>query len=511
MIFTSLRVQNFQSIVDSGELKLGQINLLIGRNNTGKSALLRAVYMIQEGSSRSTDNIRLGPDAAQVSLAFDRLPSNMYGGHELGAVTRDSFKGGGVISLAYNRHNAFEINLIPADGSEGGEVTQWTSREPYNLIYPSLARRQPQHYQQQPTLESATTVYPQDSNLVSRVAAFATAQIPEAERFRTLCKEVIGFTVDVLLGHQQNQNQQLGIQVNRFESIPLEAMGAGVSSVLGLLVSLCDAKNKLFLIEEPENDLHPHALKALLDAIITASKDNQFIITTHNSIVLTRLGATPGTVVLETSRDNVRIPSSTYRVVSSSEERLEVLRQLGYGFADFYLGEGWLIFEESSAERIIRDWLIPWFVPKLGRLKTVAASGTSRVSALVQALAEMLIFSHLEQMYKYRAWVLVDGDESGKQVVEKLRAKYASWPGENFSSWSKEEFESYYPERFQGQVATIKLTSDAARRRELKNNLLQEVIDWIIQEPQAARQEFEKSAADVIERLTKISECIGAS
>src|ERR1035441_8355803 len=88
--------------------------------------------------------------------------------------------------------------------------------------------------------------------------------------------------------------------------------------------------------------------------------------------------------------------------------------------------------ETTQLDPSDRDWLIPWFVPKLGRLKTVAASGTSRVSALVQALAEMLIFSHLEQMYKYRAWVLVDGDESGKQVVEKLRAKYASWPGENF-------------------------------------------------------------------------------
>jgi predicted ATP-dependent endonuclease of OLD family len=276
-------------------------------------------------------------------------------------------------------------------------------------------------------------------------------------------------------------------------------------------VSLCDAKDKLFLIEEPENDLHPQALKALLDAIIAASEDNQFIITTHNSIVLTRLGAIHGTRVIETSSSDARIPSSNYRDISTSEERLEALRQIGYGYADFYLGEGWLIFEESSAERIIRDWLIPWFAPRLRSLRTVAAGGTSRVTALAQSLAEMLVFAHLEEMYRYRAWVLVDGDESGKQVVEKLRAMYATWPPDNFSCWQEKEFESYYPERFQDKVALIKATSDSARRREMKRNLLHEVLAWIAEDPETARQEFETSAADVIDRLTRISERVGAA
>jgi len=511
MIFTTLQVLNFQSIADSGELKLGPINVLIGRNNTGKSALLRAVYLIQEGSSRSVDNIRLGTGASQVLLGFaDGLPAELYAGAELGTLSKNSYADGFIV-VAHDRLNEFQMYVTREIGAAGQEVAQWSSREPFNLIYPCLARRQPQYYQQQPTTESATTVYPQDSNLVSRVAAFATAQIPEAERFRSLCKEVLGFTVDVLLGSQGNPNQQLGIQVSRYTSIPLEAMGAGVSSVLGLLLSLCDAKNKLFLIEEPENDLHPQALKALLDAIILASEDNQFLITTHNSTVLTRLGAAQGTVVLSTSSDDLRIPSSTYYAISSAQGRLEALRGLGYSYADFYLGEGWLIFEESSAERIIREWLIPWFVPELGALRTVAASGTSRVTALTQSIAEMLVFAHLEEMYKYRAWVLVDGDDSGQRVVEALRTQYSSWPEDNFSCWDQNEFESYYPERFQEKAATIRSTSDKAQRRQMKRELLQEVIDWTIEDPQIARQEFETSAASVIDKLRKIGAQVESS
>jgi predicted ATPase len=506
MLFSRLRVQNFQSISDSGDLDLGPITLLVGRNNTGKSALLRAVYMLQEGAPYRSEDIRLGADETKMKLSFDRFPPNALPGFgETVPATADYYPRGGLLELTANRRNELSISLISTDSSETKKIHRWSSKEPFNLIYPSLARRHQQYYQEQPTLESASTVHAQDSNLVARVAALSTAQIPEAEKFRNLCQNVLGFTVDVLLGQAQNQSQKLGIQVTRFTSVPLESMGAGVSSVLSLLVSLCDAKDKLFLIEEPENDLHPQALKSLLDAIVTASNSNQFLITTHNSVVLTRLGSAETTIVLQTTSDNLRLPTSTYSLVSSPDERLDILRRLGYELADFYLGAGWLIFEESSAERIIREWFIPWFAPALGNLHTVAAKGASRVTALAQALGEMLIFAHLEPVYMYRAWILVDGDDAGKQVVERLRATFDGWPPENFSHWDEPEFESYYPDQFKERVAEIRSTADKRQRQEMKKALLHDVLGWISEDPEAARSEFEKSAADVISHLTRIA------
>jgi predicted ATPase len=508
MIFINLSVVNFQSISDSGSIGLGPITVVVGRNNTGKSALLRAVYMIQDGSPHRLTDIRLGESAANVTLGFTELPPNVITREDDGEiypVEAKYYDKGGQLNLAYNRNN--ELSLwITSDNKGSTDILRWPSREPRNLIFPSLARRHQQYYQQQPTVESASTVYPQDSNLVARVAALATAQIPAAINFRNLCREVLGFTVDVLLGQQQNQNQQLGVQVDRYNSVPLESMGAGVSGVLGLLVSLCDAKGKFFLIEEPENDLHPQALKALLDAIVAASEDNQFLITTHSSVVLTKLGAVPETIVLRTSSDSLRLPTSTYSTVSTTEERLEALRWLGYDLADFYLYAGWIIFEESSAERLIREWLIPWFAPSLSKLHTVGARGASRVTALAQSLGEMLVFAHLEPAYKHRAWVLVDGDEVGKEVVGNLRRMFPGWPAENFSHFAEENFESYYPARFGDQVALIKTINDKTAKRAKKGSLLYDVLEWIQQNPDTARQEFEVSAADVISHLTRIAE-----
>jgi len=63
-------------------------------------------------------------------------------------------------------------------------------------------------------------------------------------------------------------------------------MGEGLANIVALLSELAVNSGKLFLIEMPENDLHPQALKALLDLILESSKRNQFIISTHSNIVV---------------------------------------------------------------------------------------------------------------------------------------------------------------------------------------------------------------------------------
>src|SRR5436190_24170739 len=89
------------------------------------------------------------------------------------------------------------------------------------------------------------------------------------------------------------------------------------------------------------------------------------------------------------------------------------------------LTKTWLFFEESSAERIVRDFLIPWFTPKLrGRIKTVAAQGTSDVEPRFKDFNRLFVFLHLEEVYKNCAWVIVDGESSGQNVIRELKEQY---------------------------------------------------------------------------------------
>jgi predicted ATP-dependent endonuclease of OLD family len=373
--------------------------------------------------------------------------------------------------------------------------------EPHNLFFPVFSGRRQAYYREQASATNANNISPQDSFLVSRVMPLTGSQIPEAIRFRKLCKGVLGVNFDVFPGDNM---QQLGSQVSLHDTIPLEAMGAGLSGALSLLLGLSTSTDKLFIIEEPEDDLHPKALKDLLDAIVEASQHNQFVISTHSSIVLTRLGAIASTRIIHVESDGALLPTSSYRAITERTERLEVLQGLGYGLADLDLGQGWLIFEESSAEFFVRQYLTRWFAPKLQNLRTVAARGNSRVEPLFESFREMFLYAHLEPVYRNRAWVLVDGDVGGIKLIERLRSDFSAWPSTHFRAWPKSAFERYYSSEFDAQVEDVLAIEDRKERKAAKAELLRVVIAWIATDEARARDRFAESAAEVIEILRAI-------
>jgi len=195
----------------------------------------------------------------------------------------------------------------------------------------------------------------------------------------------------------QSQNgQQIGIHAGLSENITIEQMGDGVANVLGLLAELCVSERKLFLLEEPGDDLHPSALKALLDLIAESSKKNQFVISTHSNIVATHLAAQPDARLYQVSRVQDAWPprGAIKEVGNSAAERTAVLRALRYSFADFDLREGWLILEESSCgDAVIRINLTPWFAPKLKRVRLASSGGVSEVEPTTKEFNRLVRFT----------------------------------------------------------------------------------------------------------------------
>ncbi|QLQ38230.1 ATP-dependent nuclease [Micromonospora robiginosa] len=497
MLFTSVSVRDFRSIASSGRIPLGPITLLVGQNNAGKSALVRAIHLAQDGAPTSSRDVRIGSRASEVKLELG--PWHTF--TEEGSKTRKRQRIPVGATLTLLSHGTVHGGMVRINDA-AFTVKLAPNTEPNNAIYPVLATRRQQNYEEQVRREAAITVAPTDSNLVSRVMALATSEIPEARTFRQACKDVLGVSLNVFT--TEHGQQSVGIQIDRFADIPLSAMGAGITSALNLLISLSTSHNKLFLIEEPENDLHPQALKALLDLILKASNENQFVITTHSSVVLAKLGSAPGAVVVHTKSDGLIPPSTSFDVIDSPPGRISVMQDLGYELADLELGEGWLIFEESSAERLAREFLIPWFAPRLVRLRTLAASGTSRLQPIVQDFFELFLFAHLEPMYRGRAWVIADGDESGVRVIRELRAKFPTWQSDRFINLEQHDFEKYYPEPFMTEAERILSMADKRQRRESKRILLHKVLTWVGEDEDRAKRAFSESAREVVEKLQEI-------
>jgi hypothetical protein len=168
---------------------------------------------------------------------------------------------------------------------------------------------------------------------------------------------------------------------------------------------------------------------------------------------------------------------------------------------------GWLILEEASAEKIIREYLIPWFAPELnGKLRTFSARSLSEVKKKFENLNNLFVFLHLQPVYKNLVWVVIDAGDEEKKIINDLKKLYMprDWNKENFLQFNKHNFEQYYPGQFKSQVDNILQTHDKQKCRELKKDLLEEVENWIKENDEYAKEAFEESASNVIEVLLKI-------
>lgn len=499
MKVTSIELVTFRSFLNSGPIELDNINILIGANNAGKSSILRALSLMQMGGNNGLPDVRIGFSTAHISISFDEIQG--IGTWENGAkansrnlhikiTSTDRRSGATQLQLAYP-NGAFEnVNQIP-------------NIEPNHFVVPYLSKRKVVSYNEDVRVQYAMQITPDLTFLSAKLSRISNPSFPGHDRYRETCKAILGFMVTAI---PSDSGLRPGIYLPDRSTLPIDQMGEGVPHIVALLADLALSENKLFLIEEPENDLHPSALKALLDLILESSKSNQFLISTHSNVVLRHLGGVPCSKVynITTEPNKLPIEAKIEAADSSPQSRLRILRDLGYTFSDFDVWDGWLILEESSAERIIRDYLIPWFAPKLSRVRTLAVGGISEVEPTFNDFQRLVRFTHLEQAYANAAWVRVDGDAPGKTIVEKLRNGYPSWKPDRFSYFTNEQFEHYYPAEFSNKTTAALAVTDKQGRRDAKRHLLEEVRAWLDTDSERGRIALLQSASEIIEDLKQI-------
>lgn len=492
MKITTLILENIRSFESTGLITFSpKINLFIGSNNTGKSTLLYSLYMLQR-KYLSENDILVGKENGSIKIGFNENANNKY------IKTKD-----GNISILLK---PFNIRVNSAESFH-----PIPEREPDNIFYPFFTNRKVNKYQETINSNYSEIIDGTLSNLYIKIDKVNNPDYqPVYDIFNEACKEVFGFKVTTI----QNQNGKMAayiIDINN--NIPMTSMGSGIPSIIGIIAYLADSENKIFIIEEPENDIHPEILKKLLNFIISRSKSNQIFITTHSNIVLRILGSEVDTKIFEiTSNKNSAIFANLYNssiteVDNSIENRIKILEKLGYELYDHYLWEKWLFLEESSIETIVKEFLIKWFTPGLiGKLRTFSTNGIEGIIPKFENFNRLFLYMHLEPIYKNMAWVLIDNGEREKEIISKLREIFipSGWDRENFINLSKKDFESYYPEIFRQDVEKILIEKDHNKKREMKNVLLNKVKDWVFKDEELAKKELEKSCSEIIDFLKKI-------
>jgi predicted ATPase len=491
---------------ESASLNLSPgINLLVGHNNSGKSTLLQLLYSLQ-GIRLSEHDIRLDATRATASV---RVVEADYA--HLGARLAEHLRSRNLTSFDVNfdwRRGASDHHTLAT--GQRSDYDAMPNEQPNNFVAPYLATRRSSAINEQINSGAANALGGDLSNFMSKIDRVWTS--PELQdKYKEACWKVLGLLVSTS-GSPNGKKAGLEISAPRQQFINVQSMGAGTTNSIGLIVELLVATGNLFLIEELENDMHPLALKALLDMVVAAaSAGNQFVISTHSNVVVRHLGGIEGTRVFHMKRDETqKLPTSTVaEVPNAPAERRALLADLGYDLLDSDLFDAWLILEESSAERIIRQFLIPWFCSELsGRIRTVAAKGAGDVEPQFSDLHRLFVFIHLQEVYRNRAWVLVDNDAAGQQAIRKLTTNFPTWPAAHFGTFDQPAFERFYPARFAADVDRVLAIQDKGAKRAAKERLVKVVVDWLDQNQNVGRQELGQSAASVIDQLRTIRDTV---
>ncbi|MBD2742342.1 AAA family ATPase [Coleofasciculus sp. FACHB-1120] len=516
MWVSKVELSNFRSFVSASVGLSKGINLVIGPNNSGKSTLLKSVAWVQYGSSLSHTDLRLSQKDGFVQIELNNIKQFFPESSELNKVIKVSLSSPNNIGIEFfNRH--IHIQGIPGELSLTNTMNTFSfysysipNQEPENFIYPYLSRRKVATYEEMVNLNSTSSVRGNFSNLYAKIDRLSNPEMPANKQYVQACREILGFQITAI---PSEQGKKAAYVVSNFESIPLEAMGEGIANLVGLIVDLCIANNQLFLIEEPENDVHPKALKKLLKLIAEKAETNQFIITTHSNIVVKYLGSQSESKLFRVTMEfEDRLPTSEIEEVGdSSEARLHVLEELGYELFDFDIWSAWLILEESTAEKIIREFLIPWFTPELkDRIRTFSARSVNEVETKFEDFNKLFVFLHLQPIYKNLAWVIIDGGDEEKKVIERLKRTYTSsgWGEDHFLQFSKHDFERYYPQKFQSKIDSVLQMPNSKSRQGCKKALLHEVEAWIKENPELAKTAFKESASEVVQMLHQIESAL---
>lgn len=381
-----------------------------------------------------------------------------------------------------------------------------------NFIYPFFSKRRNEQLSGQAGLQETYSVNSGFRDLPGKVQKLQNESDANHAEYHNYCKKILGFVPGILPDENGNGFVKVGMYLNG-RSVPIELMGDGVVNILGLITLLLTSNGKLFLIEEPENDLHPKALKELLNLMTLKSDSNQFIISTHSNIVLRYLGGIQDSKIFHVN-GKMKGPNGEYRPsveineITENEDKLNLLVDLGYELIDSDIFNGYILFEESSAEQIVKEFLIPAFVPELlGKVCTIAAQGVNDLEPRVNDLHRLFLYTHLNPMYENKVWVFADGDKAGIDIIDEMKRKFTTWPSTHFCNFKEPDFEKYYPKRYTSRVEELfKLKDvDKTKFRELKKELTKDVVSFIKEHKEIAKEEFKVSSNEIIVELKNIA------
>jgi predicted ATPase len=270
----SLRISRFRGVREGSLQGLADVNLLVGRNNSGKTTVAEAVMrVLMTGRGRGADLLDRNIDQlwSQIRNAQAGYPPELWYQQDqsqtialegtLGESTVPDQANGAVLSLAVRWLQPQNMGVTPTQAFPGGPGLQVPVAEFANEV---------------------TLFRPLDATN-SNIENTFWPRLLSDRRDKVLTKilnEVFGFRAE---GFQLLPDKRLIVLFER-HSLPLDAQGDGTRAALRALMMLAMLRGTLFLMEEPESHQHPGSLERFARAVCRLAREQevQLLIGTHS-------------------------------------------------------------------------------------------------------------------------------------------------------------------------------------------------------------------------------------
>ncbi len=380
---TSLKVANYRCFGEApqGFDRVLPVNLIIGRNNTGKSALMDVVAHtigVAKGWDREDwhDN---RPPSIQMTFPADTDELKKQLNHSWQPQAMRKLKGRRATTtvVAANKRNQKLISIedIPDSELSGYSLLAQLQHPMTGMSFRRIAAERdikPENIEGYP--EESDYLAPDGSGatslmwMVTNDREYDSAWVEEElrEELNTIIAPDARFDRIDLQYDSDQKTWEVYLDEPTKGRVSLSRSGSGLKTIVLILLNVLiwprvqktavSLDSCCMAIEEPENNLHPALQRRLVRWLVDKANEEGFLlfVTSHSSAAIDMLASEDSAQILRVSSN---LSVSEVDALSDRQSHFDVLDELGARASDVLLANGVIWVEGVSDAIYIRTWL----------------------------------------------------------------------------------------------------------------------------------------------------------
>ena len=439
MKLASFTVNNYRSITSANKIAFSDITILVGKNNEGKTNLLRAINISMIALKYHQDvygyrRIRSLFDwSADYPVSLQRSKSKKKVSEftlefELSQEEVAEFKrryshalnGYLPIRITFDQNNIPTLKVIK-NGKGSTELnkksryicTYIAQRIEFNYI-PAVRTEDDALREIRRQVMRELSLLENDKIYKEAISTIASLQEPIMRKLEDAVKATLSNFLPNIAGVSIDFNNQItmeryrdvSIRIDDGQNTDIQNKGDGVKSLvtLALLNNVHSNESGMSIVamEEPEAHLHPEAINRLRNSIYALTGNSQVIISTHNPLFVNR----------ECIYKNIIVENGVVKQASNIREVRDVL---GVKVSDNLYDAETMLLVEGETDYISLKAILSTRSDKIkaaikdNRLVIMSIGGTSRLSYMLTMVNQLI----------GNAIVFIDSDNAARIAIEK--------------------------------------------------------------------------------------------